>query len=52
MTTSYVKFPHRFGRDWALTSAGAVGMIAPVPVLFPAVQRRFVEGLTQGGGKM
>jgi raffinose/stachyose/melibiose transport system permease protein len=52
ITTSYFKFTQRFGRDWPLTSAGAVMMILPVLVLFLALQRRFVEGLTQGGVKM
>jgi raffinose/stachyose/melibiose transport system permease protein len=52
VTTSYFKFTQRFGRDWALTSAGAVIMILPVLLLFLAMQRRFVEGLTQGGAKM
>ena len=52
VTTSYFKFTQRFGRDWALTSAGAVMMILPVLILFLAMQRRFVEGLTQGGAKM
>ena len=52
VTTSYFKFTQRFGRDWPLTSAGAVMMIFPVLVLFLAMQRRFVEGLTQGGAKM
>ncbi len=52
VTTSYYNFTQRFGRDWALTSAGAVMMILPVLVVFLALQRRFVEGLTQGGMKM
>jgi raffinose/stachyose/melibiose transport system permease protein len=52
VTTSYYNFQERFGRDWALTSAGAVMMIAPVLVIFLALQRRFVEGLTQGGVKL
>jgi raffinose/stachyose/melibiose transport system permease protein len=52
VTTSYYNFTQRFGRDWALTSAGAVLMILPVLVVFLALQRRFVEGLTQGGMKM
>jgi raffinose/stachyose/melibiose transport system permease protein len=51
ITTSYFKFTERFGRDWPLTSAGAVMMIAPVLALFLLLQRRFVEGLTQGGVK-
>jgi raffinose/stachyose/melibiose transport system permease protein len=52
VTTSYYNFTQRFGRDWALTSAGAVMMILPVLIVFLALQRRFVEGLTQGGMKM
>lgn len=52
VTTSYYNFTQRFGRDWSLTSAGAVMMILPVLILFLALQRRFVEGLTQGGMKM
>lgn len=51
VTTSYFNFTRRFGRDWALTNAGAVMMIAPVLAVFLALQRRFVEGLTQGGLK-
>lgn len=51
VTTSYFKFINRFGRDWALTSAAAVMMIAPVVIFFLALQRRFVEGLTQGSVK-
>ena len=51
ITTSYYNFTRRFGRDWALTSAAAVMMIAPILVLFLSLQRRFIEGLTQGGLK-
>jgi raffinose/stachyose/melibiose transport system permease protein len=49
VTTSFFKFTDRFSRDWSLTSAGAALMIIPVLVLFLALQRRFIEGLTQGG---
>ena len=52
VTTSYYNFTQRFGRDWSLTSAGAVMMIAPVLALFLALQRQFVTGLTQGGIKL
>jgi raffinose/stachyose/melibiose transport system permease protein len=52
VTTSYYNFTQRFGRDWSLTSAGAVMMIMPVLIVFLGLQRRFVEGLTQGGMKM
>jgi raffinose/stachyose/melibiose transport system permease protein len=51
VATSYYKFTSRFSRDWALTSAAAVMMIAPVLLLFLALQRRFIDGLTQGGIK-
>jgi len=51
VTTSYYKFTGRFSRDWALTSAAAVMMIAPILALFLGLQRRFIEGLTQGGLK-
>jgi raffinose/stachyose/melibiose transport system permease protein len=52
VTTSYWQFTSRFSRDWSLTSAAALMMIAPVLVLFLALQRRFIEGLTQGGIRM
>jgi len=51
VTTSYYNFTERFSRDWALTSAAAVMMIAPILIIFLALQRRFIEGLTQGGLK-
>lgn len=51
VSTSYYAFTTRFGRDWSLTSAGAVMMVAPVIALFLLLQRRFIEGLTQGGLK-
>jgi raffinose/stachyose/melibiose transport system permease protein len=49
VTTSYYQFTSRFTRDWALTSAAAVMMIIPILVIFLALQRRFIEGITQGG---
>jgi raffinose/stachyose/melibiose transport system permease protein len=52
VTTSFFKFTDRFSRDWSLTSAGAVLMIFPVLLLFLALQRRFIEGMTQGGVKI
>ncbi len=48
---SYYNFTSRFGRDWTLTSAAAVMMIAPVLILFLGLQRRFIAGLSQGGLK-
>ncbi len=51
IATSLFAFQQRFGRDWGLTSAGSVIMMLPVVVLFLLLQRRFIEGLTQGGLK-
>ncbi len=51
VVTSFSSFAGRFNRDWGLTSAGAVIMTAPVIIFFLALQRRFIEGLTQGGLK-
>ena len=51
IATSLFAFQERFSRDWGLTSAGSVIMILPVIVLFLILQRRFIEGLTQGGLK-
>jgi raffinose/stachyose/melibiose transport system permease protein len=51
VATSYSKFASRFSRDWALTSAAAVMMIAPILAIFLTLQRRFIDGLTQGGLK-
>jgi raffinose/stachyose/melibiose transport system permease protein len=51
VVTSYYNFTARFSRDWGLTSAAAVMMIAPILVIFLALQRRFIDGLTQGGLK-
>jgi len=52
VTTSFFKFADRYSRDWSLTSAGAAIMIIPVLLLFLALQRRFIEGLAQGGVKI
>lgn len=49
--TSYQNFATRFSRDWSLTSAAAIMMIVPILVIFLTFQRRFIEGLTQGGMK-
>jgi raffinose/stachyose/melibiose transport system permease protein len=53
VTTSYFKFSSQHsGRDWGLTSAGAAMMVIPVMILFLLLQRRFIEGLAQGGIKV
>ena len=51
MITSYQSFAGRFTRDWGLTSAAAIITILPVLIFFLLLQRRFIEGLTQGGLK-
>jgi raffinose/stachyose/melibiose transport system permease protein len=51
ISTGLYAFQTRYSRDWGLTNAGAVIMILPIIVLFLALQRRFIEGLTQGGLK-
>ena len=51
VVTSYYNFTSRFSRDWGLTSAAAMMMILPIIAMFLILQRRFVEGLTQGGMK-
>lgn len=52
VATSLFAFQERFGRDWGLTNAGSVIMMLPVLILFLILQRRFIEGLTQGGLKV
>jgi raffinose/stachyose/melibiose transport system permease protein len=51
VVTSYNNFAQRFSRDWTMTSAAAMMMILPIIVIFLTLQRRFIEGLTQGGLK-
>jgi raffinose/stachyose/melibiose transport system permease protein len=51
VSTGLYAFTNRFGRDWALTSAASMMMIAPSMLLFMVFQRRFIEGFTGGGLK-
>jgi raffinose/stachyose/melibiose transport system permease protein len=51
IVTSYQNFATRFSRNWGLTSAGAIMMIAPLLIIFLLLQRQFIAGLTQGGLK-
>lgn len=51
IATSLLAFKGQFSRDWGLTSAGCLFMIAPVLVLFLILQRRFISGLTAGSLK-
>ncbi|MBV7338039.1 carbohydrate ABC transporter permease [Chloroflexi bacterium TSY] len=51
ISTSLFAFQARFSTDWGLTNAASVMMMFPVLILFLLMQRRFIEGLTQGGLK-
>jgi raffinose/stachyose/melibiose transport system permease protein len=49
ISTSFLAFQDENSTNWALTSAAALFMVAPVLLLFLLLQRRFVDGLTAGG---
>lgn len=49
IATSFLSFQDENQTNWALTSAAALFMVAPVLLLFLLLQRRFVNGLTAGG---
>lgn len=51
VVTSYQAFVTQFSRDWSLTSAASVMMIVPLVAIFLLLQRKFIDGLTQGGVK-
>lgn len=51
VVTSYYNFSSTYFTDWGQISASAVMMITPLMILFLLLQRRFIDGLTQGGLK-
>jgi raffinose/stachyose/melibiose transport system permease protein len=51
VTISFLAFQGRFSTDWGLTSAAGIIVILPVVILFLALQRRFISGLTAGALK-
>jgi len=51
VSTSLFAFQQKHATDWGLTNAGAVITVLPVIILFLLLQKRFIEGLTQGGVK-
>lgn len=52
VVTSYYAFQARYGSvEWNLTSAAGIMMMLPVVTLFLLLQRRFIQGLTQGAIK-
>ena len=51
ISTSLYAFSQRYGMDWALTNAASVMMILPVMILFLIFQKKFIQGIAQGGLK-
>jgi ABC-type glycerol-3-phosphate transport system permease component len=51
ISTSMDAFQSRHVRDWGLTNPGSVILTLPVAAIFLLLQRRFIDGLTQGGLK-
>ena len=51
VATSLYAFSSRYSREWGLTSAASVIMLIPSAAIFLYFQRRFIEGMTQGGLK-
>ena len=51
MATILFSFQARFENNYALQSAAAMMMVAPIAILFMLFQRRFISGLTSGGLK-
>lgn len=51
VTISFLAFQGRFDTNWGLTSAAGIIVILPVVLLFLALQRRFIAGLTAGALK-
>ena len=49
VVTSFLAFQSQFTRDWGLTSAAALLIATPVLLLFLALQRHFVAGLSGTG---
>ncbi|WP_217587265.1 carbohydrate ABC transporter permease [Lentibacillus saliphilus] len=51
VATKYLAFTGRFGNDWRLISAAGVITVMPILLLFVFLQRKFIEGLTEGSVK-
>ena len=51
IATMLFAFQWRFENNFALQSASAIMMVAPIAILFMIFQRRFISGLTSGGLK-
>jgi raffinose/stachyose/melibiose transport system permease protein len=51
IATSFLAFRSKYSTDWGLISAAGLIMILPPALLFLALQKRFIAGLTAGGLK-
>ena len=51
IATILFSFQSRFENNYALVSASAIMMVAPIAILFMIFQRMFISGLTSGGLK-
>lgn len=51
VATRYLAFTGRFSSDWSLISAAGVITIFPIILLYTFLQRRFIDGLTEGSLK-
>lgn len=49
LSTTFFSFQQGFSQDYTLVSAAGVIMIAPMLILFLALQRRFIDGLSSSG---
>ncbi len=49
LSTTFFSFQQGFSQDYTLISAAGFIMIAPMLVLFLALQRRFIDGLSSSG---
>lgn len=51
VATRYILFTGRFSSDWTMISAAGVITIIPVMIAYLFLQRRFIEGITEGSLK-
>jgi raffinose/stachyose/melibiose transport system permease protein len=51
VATRYILFTGRFSSDWTMISAAGVITIFPIMIAYLFLQRRFIEGITEGSLK-
>jgi raffinose/stachyose/melibiose transport system permease protein len=51
VATRYILFTGRFSSDWTMISAAGMITIVPVIIAYMFLQRRFIEGITEGSLK-